>query len=394
MALDFKLTQKTFRGSIPYAEMMEYGTVFQGGEAVESRRLLLCNWNDRYNLTLSMLPRVAIGAATGETLTISKFNIQPNPGPTTVNRLALNRSEPERHPVYPHLFAAHAREIEGVGSPTLDPNTGAMSWSQTPAPNQTPNTGLAKVEITYKVFPYAINAYTDVQVNQNKGPGALGSYESCRYTSLKAKGSIKVFSFPAGGGTFWEVFPRNGQNRMAVNDPGVFQVPQVHLSYTWHMVPKVPGAALSMMGCVNSQVFDVVDRKLPWQTQSYPIGTVLYLHPEISDPYWMVDGLPVVDITYHCIYQPGGHNRFVLGSAGGFVPVYRGQAALIQGPIFGVPPSLLNGQGAIGPPANYPPNVGVDEITAGNATFDKFLRFPPGANLYDYCDLNLLFTIY
>src|SRR4029077_3905201 len=86
-------------------------------------------------------------------------------------RYSLNRSDPEPHPKYPHLYAVHCEEIEGLGSPALDPNTGALYFKSGVAQS---DTGYAKLAVLYKPLPFTLTSKvnTDAVINTVPAPAA------------------------------------------------------------------------------------------------------------------------------------------------------------------------------------------------------------------------------
>ncbi len=372
--LSATLTQGTVRKGIKYEELPDYKVNLRTNTAQEATRILICRWVDRQQLISSMLPLNVIGPAIGN-VTISRFN---NPAVTREQRLTFNRLDPEPHPVYPWLYAVEGEELGGLGIINKDPSTGRLSFQEGTG---AADSGYGKVSITYRPIPYTLTqiGVNNGAINASAGDSGSGIYETCRYVSVKTRGSIKSLPIP---GTVFRFYTPPYD---LIPDASTIQCPIVHMAYTWYQVPKVPNTAMDFMGCVNAYKFDITPRPMPFNMSIFPIGTVLYNYNEISDFYPLADGTLVVDVTYHMSYNPNGWNRFFRPTLGGtFVPGYRGTPTVNPGSwAFGsngvgvyTPNTLVNGTGQTGPPV-----------------VDPTFRWPPGYNIYDYVDLNLLFTI-
>jgi hypothetical protein len=386
----------TVRDQIPYTEKGDYRIAIRGGEAQEAVRVLQCNWSQSQALIQAMLPRVAVGPSIG---TIH-LNTPNNPEVTTANRLSLLRYDPEPHPRYPWLYAVHGEDMEGLGVISQDPSSFVLSYRDLNAvqPNGLPiqNTGYAKVQITYKPLPFGQalstgNATNDA-VNASAGDDGSGVYECCRYTSVRTKGSIK--SLKVAGGIFRYAKANLGPNPAnpaqqnnvfsEIPDASVAPAPIIHMAYTWYAVPSVPAVAYGFMGLVNYYNFDTLARKSPLAQSNFPIGTVIYHYPEVTDPYPMCDGTSVVDVTYHFSYNPNGWNCFYRPSMGGaWIPGYRGTPSInpTVKTYYGSTGVIIENPAAAGTGQNGPPNN------------DPHYRWNIGYNLLEYADLNLLFTI-
>lgn len=346
-------TLKTLRGPIakgqvPYSEIAEYKTVIRGN-AYEATRVCLVEWSQRAEFIQAMLPLVAVGD-TVAAVNVGKF--AEGGAAYDVNRLTLNRYDPEPHPKYPWLYAMEAEEMEGIGSLNKDPGSSAIVFRDKPGIAGS-NDGAAKIAITYRGLPFNITpaGQTNGTINVH---GANPVYELERYVSVKPKPAGK--QLPLAGGTFREVDSPTVQ----IPESGVMPITETHLAYTWHMCPKVPASAATMMGCVNSQYFDAVARDTPYQVYNFFPGTILYVNHEIGDYYYLADGTKVCDLTYHFLYRSWGHNKVFRPLIGQWRSIFRNAA---------------NANPAA-PPAN-----------------DFYRRYAPGYNLQDWADLNLLFVL-
>ena len=340
MSFATSLDQKTYGTQIPYGEVSDVRTIIRGNDVQEAVRTVEVQWSQASNFVKDVLAKVAIGQAIGP-ITISPYGVQSS-NVVTRTRYKLNRFRPEQHPRYPQLYAVACEEVEGQGVP----NTATDAASGTTAmafrdlngvPNQT-STGGCKIKITYRTLPFSLNpvgvtnaAINTIAGNTNFPPVGVpifGIFESCRWTSLKIKSAVQ--SYQLKGGIFWPIFVPVGQQRIPITENDTIQIPQIHLSYTWHQVPFVSGAAILMQGCTNLYPFDLSPtRSLPFAPFNYPIGTVLYKNFEMSDHYYMADGTPVVDVVFNFVYQSIGWNCVFRPSSGLMTPVYRGIAAQV-----------------------------------------------------------------
>lgn len=392
-------TQTTKRSRIPYGELPEYNTVFRAGVAQETTRRLVCKWYDRWSFQKDLLMGLSVGIPLSNTVIVSKYGASLS---TAANRLPLNRLDPEAHPKYAHLYAAHTQEIRGMGGPAPDPATGALYFYS--GPNRAgqggvtqSDQGYAEIHVVYKPLPYTltpqspsestINTVNAPNANQVGNPGSAAQAaivtEACRYVSVKPNGSVKKLPLP--NSIFAQAIDLGDGNGYAViPEPGTLDLPLVHLAYTWYAVPLVPKFAFDAMACVNCNYFDITPRQIPlaMATNFFP-GTILYHHPEISDWYPLSDGTKVVDIVYHFTYNPYGWNRIYSPARGGFVPVFRiggvGKKVIeIIGQLPHLSVNLNQGQ---------PPNLLAPSLDS------PYFRFSPGFNVYDWIDLNLLFCL-
>jgi len=348
-------TLTTRRNHVFYDELADFHTTFRS-DVHEARRLCLVPFAQRANFNYAMLPQVSIGAQILPVLVVSK-HLAPV---TSVFRRELIRLDGEPHPLYPHLIATSCEEVKGLGWPA-QAEGGLLHFKQGLADAPFVPDGYCVIAVNYKAPPYrtASAQYTNAVINDGFASPLV--YEWIRYTSVRTKASAKNIIMQ-GANFIYVIGQTNPPRYNAVPERGTMTVSSAHLTYTWHMCPRVPHTANSLMGCVNNISFDYLDRGHPVSLSTAAVGTVLYLNWEASDVYYTTAGTPVVDLTYHLLYLPTGHNKLYRHTYGDFHPVSRVRDVLTPSPP--IPASV-----------------------------DPTFRQPPGYNIYDYANLNTLFAI-
>ncbi len=355
-------TLATARDNVPYDERGDFKTLVRS-DVQEATRLCQVRWADRKNFIKAVLPQVFVGPSTGFTYLVSEFDTPPGLFST---RFQLNRLDPEPHPSYPWMRAVEAEEVGGKGWPSQDPVSKELTFNGS-VPGVVPGipTGYSIIAVKYKTLPYNVTppGWTDARINDpsitNPVPnGALLTYEWIRYTKRRVKSSGKNQILPKAIFNFLQ--PTATPKNPLVPFSGSLTVPWLHMAYTWMMTPIVPPAAASMIGCVNSQPFDFIAIPgVPFPNFLFAIGTILYEGSEVSDIYYTTAGMPVVDITYHLVYNRYGWNF-------AYDPKFNNYYNVFRNPT-GVTPAV-------------PPSP------------DAYFRWPKGSNIYNYADLNMLFA--
>lgn len=383
-AVSAKLNLRTVRDSVPFAELADFGETGDG-EKMEAKRLLLCLWEDRYRLVYAMLPRCSIyelpklGAVLSRTATT--VHIRNNPGTIItyyyVNRFGLRRLDPERHPKRPQLLAMAYEFLDGVGAAYEDTDQ-SIYFKQ----GGTNEQGMCRVLITYKWMPYKIgvaDSFTntsDFADNGEQGPSNPGTVlaggwcELPRYVSRTFKPASDAYKVP--GASLVEFDTIHTGVRKVIPEPLDKILPKMHVTYKWWHVPTIPVTAYLLQGRVSAfQFFDYSAlEQVAGNTRH--CGDVLYLYPEISDPYSMVDGMRVRDITYHCILKQPANTLVYLHSRRG-TPWLTGPPALYDGFVL--------------PVRNIPE-------PAGNPfTYSPSLPESDGFYMYDFAWLESLFML-
>jgi hypothetical protein len=251
-------------------------------------------------------------------------------------------------------------------------------------------------------------------IPQTAGTGPPRTWMAAEYQQIwrvlqQRQGNIQGVRYGWDYLTTWFQTIREGQRHLTLTT--------VHLTYTWHMVPRVPRQALHWMGMVNAEVFDPHRPADFFGERQFRPGTILYLYCEVSPHYYDVKGTPVVDITYHFLYRDNwlrsgkhlpdpfggngtlpsgadhvgfGHNFFYHPSRRRFqrvVSVRDITPGLFALPRWGNPQAqvqLSASQITADLPADeapLPPNVGANQVA---------VRW---GNVYPYVDLNKLFVL-
>jgi hypothetical protein len=294
-------------------------------------------WSHWRDFCLAVLPQAWAGAQLG------------NPGRNVADRIILRpynyttpytgrqqllRLPPQRHPQYPHLWVQQV-EISRVGGIVRrDPQSGdvRVDWptpdwptppedqpppppgKPPPPPPQDPNRrlfwyeGAIEARVWFRPLPYDPGT-----VESNQSLNTSSASELPRYVRRQMRTSVQDIPLQPGhvrNPFYWLDGPDAGTQilnveQMAESISTLLMQPLLHLKYTWHMVPAVPIHALEWVGCVNQTVFDPQNYRLPvqWETVEFRPGTILYLYPEISAPYYDIAGHRVYDITYHFLYR-------------------------------------------------------------------------------------------
>ena len=302
---------KTTRDLVPYSiERVQERYLADG--RMEIDEVCQVDWSLKNQFLKAMLPDVSLGTTSifggdielSTQLTFNQGVVIPVDGNfPTINRLyqrlPLNRLSPERHRENKRLFAVSAVLADNEGYPARDANTGNYLAATGPVdPVLNPGgifsqAGQCRIIVTYAHLTY--NPLPDDSVANDPTNSEL-----CRYVTRVAAYSGR--NLPLAGSTFQYHRPiRFGPLQQEWRDlpepvPKTFN--EVHWTYTWHMVPRPTLALKRFLGKVNQTTFDAGNTP-----STAPVGTMLYLVPEISKPYFTVSGNQVVDISVHFLYR-------------------------------------------------------------------------------------------
>ncbi len=333
---------KTLRNQVPYYEDISYRETYREGSK-EAVRICLVS-ADALDLFVAdmMEDAVADVAASGLTIDFRAADgptletIQPN---NTHPTYKLRRKLPEPHPrqAISHLVVSEVGVLKGEGYPgiisgAMAPMTrGPLLESAFPG-GIIPKTALApeipgmvRLAVTYKSLRYnasitdaqigtvpavvtygTLGSYDDTTVSPLEtpgGPGVVGQCELVRYVTRRAKPAGQNIPL-AGTQAVWAATGNGPNPGRLVGEKIPRTLPSTHLTYIWRAVPHVPWTAGAYIGKVNFFRFD----RLGSIVGGIFRGELLYLYPEVSEPYVTVSGNTVFDITYHFERRQPGHN--------------------------------------------------------------------------------------
>lgn len=299
---------------------------------------------DKQNFLGAILPDVyedANNQSTTQQLVMTAFGQTPV---VKYWRNPLVRLSPEQHPIHRRAFAVKADVVGGVGYATkspqnipahLDADGGLLPEEITqgwltfrsagvaidPDTNKavpTVGEGYLRIAVTWQDLPYEIKiGRQDANGNSSDAgadiiANASDSSEIVRYCIFKPQPKGQNVGI-SGGKLFYvkddgSLLMTPGPTIVPVLAPlenQTFYNPQINFSITLKMVPRVPFAALAMQGFCNEK------QSIPFPPailkDKPDVGTLRYISPEISDPYYTVSGQQVFDITYAISYRPGGN---------------------------------------------------------------------------------------
>lgn len=251
------------------------------GGGTEHTTQCTCDFSDYWQFAKDLIHDISEGA-TMEVLTISESGAAK---PITTTRIALNRSLSQAHPKEPHVYASDVQLLSGAGRIDTDAQSPpyVRFWDGPSA-----NDGAALSSVVWRNLPYAIALDSVCNV--------ASSSELHRYVTRSGGGESQSLPIQGTGFKTWPRSLTDGKVRLEALPK---QFGSQHWTYTWRMVPRVPRAAFTMMGCVNETAFDNTPRGNAFHRGAAGIGTVHYTTFEQSDPYQTRSGVWVVDITYH-----------------------------------------------------------------------------------------------
>lgn len=313
---------------VPYGETgVGYREIFDR-HASEAHRVCFVRWDRINDFILAVMPRVRIGdpVTSGGVPQMEFTHVKDREFDASrvyyqkFQRRAMHRLDPEAHPRMPWLHVSKV-ELMGMGVFVTGDTSGAIGGvgALTPAKERIrflenvspPADGIAQLALTYTRYPFTnpIGTVSDEDTNLPETPvatarwGTDASTEILRYVSREFKPAQDSFTIPA---TRMQLF-EGGANTIIPEAMSKF-VNKTHLVYTWHMVPQIPLTCGSLRGHVNDfKEFDREGIKLIEGTDRIS-SDVLYLYPDIGDPYAMCDGVEVRDIKYHMILRKPGNN--------------------------------------------------------------------------------------
>lgn len=365
-----------------------------GGQ--EITEVCYVNWNQRDAFIRAILPDVTVGednanlafqiSAWDGSFIWNDANGNPSQRRVVVNRRGMYRKLPQRHRNYRHLYAVGAEVMGGIGYPSVSNTRLQFYRGKQPGVD-----GKAVVAVTYRPLTYVANV-EDQFTNEEVSDGATTAPESelARYVTREVSMASKAMVMQ---GTAFGLYDDAGSRTSQCPDNFAKPFVELHLTYTWHMVPHVPYAARYLVGMVNGTRFDFHSDVIR-TPNGMQVGLILYLDYEVSKRYYTCTGTEVRDITYHFLGRihrnylrearvptgfarvqsiaplPAtcGHNHFWLPSANAFLMGFRPQ------PIPGMPagnnrtPQLTNNRSSATP--NY-----------------------PGTQVHDYGNLHALFRL-
>lgn len=366
---------RTTRGLIEYELLPQYTERWTSQGQQEITQFAIVDWDKKDNFITAVMPDVSIGDQMDDPIRITAYC--PGRPIVTLPRARLVRLLPQVHPARPLFYVADAVVVQGMGWPGVSGND--ITFNEGTAPHT--RTGKAIIQITFRTLPYSANlddAYT------NTG----GASELLRYVSRRCSTSHKNLPLPG--------------KRLRLYDEQLRPIPATflesvtkafswqHLSWTWHMVPRLPRAAVYYGGKVNEVDFDATDSKI-LRGHGYP-GTVLYLGVTSSDVYSTRSGMQVHDYTFNflhlldiAVFSDNAGDK-IIGHNHLFSPQFNkfGRAFVYQ--------SLAD--------PDLPAEWGWVHNLAAHAGFIAMVNPPSfsgpiasGFNIYDYVDLNNLFKM-
>lgn len=259
-------------------------------------------------------------------------------------RNPLVRLSPERHPIRSRAYVVNADVVSGAGyvakTPDnipahLDPDNGIIpetilpGWPtyrsagvaidpETDKIIPTVSEGYIRIAVTWRDLPYELNvggridSGTTADAASDAFANSASNSEIVRYCVFKPqpKGQNagitggKLFYVKDDGTILMD--PRNPTvPALAPLESQTFFNPMINFSITWKMVPRIPFAALALQGFCNDA------QNIPFPTtllkDKPDVGTLRFVSPEVSDPYYTVSDGQVFDITYAVSYRPGGN---------------------------------------------------------------------------------------
>ncbi len=297
---------------------------------------------DKQNFLGAILPDVyedTANQSTTQQLVMTAFGQSPV---IRYWRNPLVRLSPERHPIRSRAYVVDAVVVSGAGYVAKNPsnipsyadNAGQIipeeilpGWPtyrtagvaidpETDKIVPTVGEGYIRVAVTWKDLPYEVNVggRTDSGITADAASDAFANNatrsEIVRYCVFKPQPKGQNAGI-AGGELYYVkddgtlLLKPNGQPALAPLESQTFYNPLINFSIIWKMVPRVPFAAFAMQGfCNEKQNIPFPETILKDKPDA---GTIRYVAPEISDPYYTVSDGQVFDITYNITYRPGGN---------------------------------------------------------------------------------------
>lgn len=302
---------------VSYDLLPSYRERFTADGLQEIEQVALVAWDDVDNFEAAILPDCRYDQSsyiTGQQISLNPYNTNAAIPALPQNSIQtfrgyLARFNPEPHPFASWLYAQEVELIEGAGWPGQDPSqSNGIAFFQQGNTSPIPD-GKAFIKVIYRSLPYVFD--TDARANTQS------SSELIRNVHRNYKPSGHMLVHPTNNTTPYEwvdyaggnpASPFRGtgggpaENRLSVPET------QTHFIYTWKMVPRVPRQVFEFVGHVNQKEFDIPSlngapgrafNPLYFGWRAFRPGTVVYDFPEISDVYFTITGIPVVDISLH-----------------------------------------------------------------------------------------------
>lgn len=278
---------QTIQSKVPYDELPGY-TESYDQKGNESRRLLICNWEDS-----NVFPSEMLGLVTGGTP-------------------YLKRQIPEVHPRKTWMYADECHLREGRGAWVQD-FAGAMMISFKDAVNELD--GKSVFEVIYRPRSYAVQSDAAYKAADQTGS------EFGRWVTPRKYFSVENYAMP-GEAFCWgqDGFKPNGDPVSPIPEGLAIQRGINELRYRWDWVPysSVPWQKINAtVGKVNLKPFDGV-----YDDFAYPPGTCLCAAPQVSERYYDPVGNPIVSVEFILLYRADSTwNQFFRKSPGAFQDV-------------------------------------------------------------------------
>lgn len=205
------------------------------------------------------------------------------------NGANIERTLPDKHPVFDFMYATECELVQGIGAPSQETEASDLIRFVN-RPGST-TSGKCIVNVTYKNLDF------DVRTDEEAAASGIG--ELSRYVTRTRSYATEALQIP-GSSFVWTAGPKSGN---PVSQPWTRTGYTMELSYLWTQVPSIPEAKISnCIGCVNHAPFD----NPTWGTEK-----LLFVSPDIRRTRTAA-GDVAYDITYKFLFRKSGWNSFFI----------------------------------------------------------------------------------